>query len=50
VDVTEYGLGGDTERRLEEANIILNRQLLPGDIQAGRHYTNPAASGSEWPS
>jgi len=41
VDVTEYGLGGDTERRLEEANIILNRQLLPGDIQAGRHYTNP---------
>ena len=22
-------------------NIIVNRQLLPGDLQAGRHYTNP---------
>ena len=29
------------ERALENANIIVNRQLLPGDIQAGRHYTNP---------
>ncbi len=41
VDVTKYGLGGDMERVLESANIIVNRQLLPGDIQAGRHYTNP---------
>jgi glycine hydroxymethyltransferase len=41
VDVTKYGLGGDMERSLENANIIVNRQLLPGDIQAGRHYTNP---------
>jgi glycine hydroxymethyltransferase len=41
VDVTKYGLGGDMERSLESANIIVNRQLLPGDIQAGRHYTNP---------
>jgi glycine hydroxymethyltransferase len=41
VDTTRYGLGGDMERRLEEANIICNRQLLPGDIQAGRHYQNP---------
>jgi glycine hydroxymethyltransferase len=41
IDVTKYGLGGDMERSLEEANIIVNRQLLPGDIQAGRHYTNP---------
>lgn len=41
VDVTKYGLGGDMERALERANIIVNRQLLPGDIQAGRHYTNP---------
>jgi glycine hydroxymethyltransferase len=41
VDVTKYGLGGDMERLLESANIIVNRQLLPGDIQAGRHYTNP---------
>lgn len=41
VDVTKYGLGGDVEKALESANIIVNRQLLPGDIQAGRHYTNP---------
>lgn len=41
VDVAKYALGGDTERALENANIIANRQLLPGDIQAGRHYTNP---------
>ena len=41
VDITKYALGGDMERALESANIIVNRQLLPGDIQAGRHYTNP---------
>ena len=41
VDVTKHGLGGDMERLLENANIIVNRQLLPGDIQAGRHYMNP---------
>lgn len=41
VDVSKYALGGDVERALEKANIIVNRQLLPGDIQAGRHYTNP---------
>jgi glycine hydroxymethyltransferase len=41
VDVTKYALGGDVERALESANIIVNRQLLPGDIQAGRHYQNP---------
>ena len=41
VDVSKYGLGGDMERALESANIILNRQLIPGDIQAGRHYQNP---------
>jgi glycine hydroxymethyltransferase len=41
VDTTKYGLGGDVERALEKANIIVNRQLLPGDIQAGRHYQNP---------
>ena len=29
------------ERALESANVILNRQLIPGDIQAGRHYQNP---------
>ena len=41
VDTTKYGLGGDIEKYLEKANIIANRQLLPGDIQAGRHYQNP---------
>ncbi len=41
VDVSKYGLGGDMERALEAANVILNRQLIPGDIQAGRHYQNP---------
>ena len=41
VDIAKYALGGDMERALESANIIVNRQLLPGDIQAGRHYTNP---------
>jgi len=41
VDTTKYGLGGDVEKTLEKANIIVNRQLLPGDIQAGRHYQNP---------
>jgi len=41
VDTTKHGLGGDIEKSLEKANIIVNRQLLPGDIQAGRHYQNP---------
>jgi len=41
VDITKYALGGDMEKALESANVIVNRQLLPGDIQAGRHYTNP---------
>jgi glycine hydroxymethyltransferase len=35
------GLGGDIERLLEKANIILNRNLLPWDITQGRHYQNP---------
>jgi glycine hydroxymethyltransferase len=41
IDVTKYGDGGIVEKKLEDMNIILNRQLLPGDLQAGRHYTNP---------
>ena len=41
VDVTKYGDGGQIEKKLESMNIIANRQLLPGDLQAGRHYTNP---------
>lgn len=41
LDVTKYGDGGAVERKLEKMNIIVNRQLIPGDLQAGRHYTNP---------
>jgi glycine hydroxymethyltransferase len=41
LDVTQYGDGGFVEKKLESMNIIANRQLLPGDLQAGRHYTNP---------
>lgn len=45
VDITEFqkkhGLGGDIEKLLENANIILNRNLLPYDIAQGRHYQNP---------
>jgi glycine hydroxymethyltransferase len=41
VDITRYGDGGEVEKKLESMNIIVNRQLLPGDLQAGRHYTNP---------
>lgn len=42
VDVDKYGDGGTIEELLEQANIILNRQLLPGDIKAGRHYRHPS--------
>jgi glycine hydroxymethyltransferase len=41
VDVTKFGDGGTIEKDLENAGIILNRQLLPGDIKAGRHYMHP---------
>jgi glycine hydroxymethyltransferase len=41
VDVTRYSDGGTIEKLLEAQNIIVNRQLIPGDLQAGRHYTNP---------
>jgi glycine hydroxymethyltransferase len=41
VDVTKFGDGGTVEKDLEKAGIILNRQLLPGDIKAGRHYMHP---------
>jgi len=41
VDVTRYGLGGDLEKKLEKANIICNRNLLPWDIKEGRHFENP---------
>ncbi len=36
------GLGGDIEKRLEKANIIINRNLLPNDISKfKRSYMNP---------
>lgn len=41
VDVLEYSDGGRVEADLEKANIIVNRQLIPGDIKAGRNYFHP---------
>lgn len=41
VDVSRYGDGGSIEQALEKAGIICNRQLLPGDIKAGRNYRHP---------
>ena len=41
VDVSKYGDGGTFEEKLETAGIIANRQLLPGDIKAGRDYLHP---------
>lgn len=42
VDVSKYGDGGNIEKDLEKCNIILNRQLLPGDIKEGRNYFHPS--------
>jgi len=42
VDVSKYGDGGNIEKELEKCNIILNRQLLPGDIKEGRNYLHPS--------
>jgi len=41
VNVLEYSDGGKVESNLEKANIIVNRQLIPGDIKAGRNYFHP---------
>lgn len=41
VDVLDYSNGGSVEASLERANIIVNRQLIPGDIKAGRNYLEP---------
>jgi len=41
VDITKYGDGGTLEKKLEQAGIVLNRNLLPWDIREGRHYKNP---------
>ena len=41
VNVLDYSDGGSVEADLEKANIIVNRQLIPGDIKAGRNYFHP---------
>jgi len=41
IDVTKYGDGGVLERKLEQANVVLNRELLPWDPREGRHFRNP---------
>ena len=41
VDVSMHGGGGVVEKLLEDANIIVNRNLLPGDLKAGRSFMNP---------
>ncbi len=41
VNVLDYSDGGKVEAELEKANIIVNRQLIPGDIKAGRNYFHP---------
>ncbi len=41
VNMLDYGDGGKIEADLEKANIIVNRQLIPGDIKAKRHYMHP---------
>ena len=43
VNVLDYGDGGKIEADLEKANIIVNRQLVPGDLKAKRHYMHPGA-------
>lgn len=41
VNVLKFSDGGKVEAELEKANIIVNRQLIPGDIKAGRNYFHP---------
>ncbi len=41
VDVWEHGNGAWAERALEEAGIIVNRNLLPWDIRLGRGFREP---------
>ena len=41
VNVLDHSDGGRVEADLEKANIIVNRQLIPGDIKAGRNYFHP---------
>lgn len=41
IDITRFGLGGDIEKLLEKAGIIVNRNLLPWDPKRNLHYDNP---------
>jgi glycine hydroxymethyltransferase len=41
IDITKFGDGGTIEKQLENANVIINRNLLPWDIKEGRHFMNP---------
>jgi len=41
IDITKYGDGRTIEKNLEQANIILNRNLLPYDLKFGRHFEAP---------
>jgi len=41
VNVLAYSNGGKVEADLEKSNIIVNRQLIPGDLKAGRNYFHP---------
>lgn len=41
IDVSEFEGGGVLEKELERANIIVNRNMIPSDIKAGRHFDNP---------
>jgi glycine hydroxymethyltransferase len=41
VEVVKEGGGREAEERLERANILVNRNLLPWDVREGRNYKNP---------
>ena len=45
IDITSLkdtvGLGGDIEKLLEQAGIIINRNMLPWYPKDGRDYHNP---------
>lgn len=38
----KVGLGADVEKKLEDSNIILNRNLIPKDLKIGRSFRNPS--------
>ena len=41
LDITRYSDGAVIEKLLEDQGIICNREPIPGDLAAGRHYTHP---------